>query len=184
MEPCLPGDGWTLAWPWEVGNEFLPLLCLRAWLLLYLLTALSQPISFLFFTPWILLPILPGSCTLTDLRSCTWNFTFRWCRWTPDHQECEWEKKTKPKPLGSPFLGTICALFAALNMDPISNHLKWRSTGKMFFLIRRSQDQIFRLNSSNLCSRQRLLNINMTDRSQAIQWHFYDRVALCSDICL
>ena len=40
MGPYFPGDGWTPACRWEVVNEFLVLLCLHAWLLLYLLTCL------------------------------------------------------------------------------------------------------------------------------------------------
>ena len=40
MEPCFPGDGWTPACPREVVTEFLVLLCLCAWLLLYLLNCL------------------------------------------------------------------------------------------------------------------------------------------------
>ena len=40
MEPCFPGDGWTPACRWEVVNEFLVLLCLRAQLLFYLLNCL------------------------------------------------------------------------------------------------------------------------------------------------
>ena len=40
MEPCFPGDGCTPACRWEVGNEFLVLLCLHVWLLLYLLNCL------------------------------------------------------------------------------------------------------------------------------------------------
>ena len=40
MEPCFSGDGWTPACWWEVVNEFLALLCLHMWLLLYLLNCL------------------------------------------------------------------------------------------------------------------------------------------------
>ena len=39
-EPCFPGDGWAPACRWEVVNEFLVLLCLRAQLFLYLLNCL------------------------------------------------------------------------------------------------------------------------------------------------
>jgi len=35
-EPCFPGSGWTPAWWWEAGNEFLALLHLCTWLLFYL----------------------------------------------------------------------------------------------------------------------------------------------------
>ena len=40
MEPCFPGDGWTLPCWWEVVNQFLVWLCLCTWLLLYLLNCL------------------------------------------------------------------------------------------------------------------------------------------------
>ena len=54
MEPCFPGDGWTSAWQWKVVNEFLVLLCLRPWLLLYLLNCLylnPRVFSLLLFWP-------------------------------------------------------------------------------------------------------------------------------------
>ena len=46
MEPCFPGDGWTPAYQWELVNEFLVWLCLRAQLLLYLLNCL-------YLNPWV-----------------------------------------------------------------------------------------------------------------------------------
>jgi len=36
MRPCFLGSGWTSAWPWEIMDEYLFLLCLRTQLLFYL----------------------------------------------------------------------------------------------------------------------------------------------------
>lgn len=52
MEPFFSGDGWTPGCPWEGVNEFLDLLCLCTWLLLYLLNCHylnSQVLSLLSF---------------------------------------------------------------------------------------------------------------------------------------
>lgn len=45
VEPCLPGDDWTAACQWEVLNEILVLLCLRARPSSYILNCL-------FLDPW------------------------------------------------------------------------------------------------------------------------------------
>jgi len=46
-EPCFPGDGWTSACWWEAVNEFLGLICLHMYFLLYLLNRL-------YLNPWVL----------------------------------------------------------------------------------------------------------------------------------
>lgn len=75
MEHSFPGDGWTLASPWEVVNEFIILLCLCVQLLVSLLNC-----------PWLKLQIFslllfqfsPWSCWWVSEWAGMWGLVAGW----------------------------------------------------------------------------------------------------------
>lgn len=54
MKPCLPGDGWTFAFPWKVLKEVLVWLCLHAQVFLYLWNWVFSLLLFWFSPPSLL----------------------------------------------------------------------------------------------------------------------------------